>query len=148
MSIQKFTRYFSNSLIMKEAASDTTVAPPPPVADESVAGTSPDEAALMKTFDNESGKSNLDNELSNITLSPDQKADILRRADKYSDNISKIILPILRKLHDDIVSGVFASIAPDIKGISGINEDLASLAESLRGRTRDAVLKSDKVEKK
>ena len=69
-------------------------------------------------------------------------------ADKYAENISSVVLPTLRKLHTDITTGMFKTIAPDIKGISGINEDLASLAEALRGRVRDAVIKSDNKDKK
>jgi hypothetical protein len=144
MSTTKFLKYFKSSLVNE--AIDPAVTPPTnapvtaPVVD--------DEAVLSQTFEDDAQKQKLDTEISNISLSPEQKADILRKADKYSDNITKIVLPTLRKLHDDIVSGVFASIAPDVKGISGINEDLAGLAEALRGRTRDAVLKADKVEKK
>jgi hypothetical protein len=141
MAISKFARYFKSSLVQEAIVppSDVPVAPTPELNDEQ---------ALSQTFEDDAQKQQLDSEIQNIQLNPEQKADLLRKADKYADNISKIILPTLRKLHTDIVSGVFTSIAPDIKGISGINEDLAGLSEALRGRVRDAVVKNDKNEKK
>ena len=136
MDNNKFTRYFKNSLI--------TEAVPAPVAEAPV-----DDAAVFEgSFETPENAQGIQGEVEQAGMPPEQRAGILKLADKYAENITKIVLPTLRKLHDDIVSGTFASIAPDIKGISGINEDLAKLAESLRGRTRDAVLKSDKnVEK-
>ena len=141
MSTTKFHKYFKSSFL-KEAG-----LPPPPMEEMPPEPALTDDAALKKSLTPQ-GADQLDAEAANLQLDPTQKAEILRKADKYADNISKIILPVLRKLHDDIVSGVFQQIAPDIKGISSINEDLAGLAESLRGRVRDAVIKSDKVEKK
>jgi hypothetical protein len=140
MSTTKFQKYFKSSLLTEAPLPP----PPPPPVDEPM----DDAAALDKTFDDPANKEQLAAELTNMELAPEQKAELLKKADKYADNISKIILPVLRKLHDDIVSGIFQQIAPDIKGISGINEDLASLAEALRGRVRDAVIKKDKVDTK
>jgi hypothetical protein len=132
----KFTRYFKKSLVKEAVAGG----PVEPAID--------DAAAFAGSFEDEASAQQVQGEVEQASLPPEQRAEILKKADKYSDQISKLILPTLRKLHDEIVSGTFASIAPDIKGISGINEDLAKLAESLRGRTRDAVLKSDKNEEK
>lgn len=133
----KFAKYFKKSLV-KEAALPAPITEQPPMDDA---------AALQGSFEDEANAQQLDAEVSNASISPEQRAQLLKRADKYAENISTMVLPTLRKLHDDIVSGVFASIAPDIKGIANINEDLARLAESLRGRTREAVLKSDKNDK-
>ena len=52
------------------------------------------------------------------------------------DNPS-LFSPFLKTLTD---------VAPDLKGISNITGDLAKLAENLRGKTRDAVIKADKNE--
>jgi hypothetical protein len=133
----KFVAHFKK--IVTEAAS--IVQPPQqgPVDDSQV---------FAQSFDSDQAAQQLDKEVVGAGLDPEQRASILKRADHYASKIDSIILPTLRKLQDDIVTGVFASIAPDVKGISGINEDLAKLAESLRGRTRDAILKSDKNEKK
>lgn len=132
--MSKMEKYFKRTL--NEAA---------PVAEAPVVD---DATAFAGSFEDEASAEQLNTEVQSSMLAPEQRAMILKKADKYAENISSIILPTLRKLHDAIVSGVFASIAPDIKGISNINEDLAKLAESLRGRTRDAVLKSDKNEAK
>jgi hypothetical protein len=138
MENTKFKRYFKKSFMNE--ATIAGEAPVDPAMD--------DTAAFAGSFEDDGTADQIQGEVEQASLPPEQRADLLKKADKYAENISKIILPTLRRLHDDIVSGVFASIAPDIKGISGINEDLAKLAESLRGRTRDAVLKSDKNEQK
>ena len=131
MSNKKFNRYFKKSFIKEAIGAEAA-----PMADDS--------ATFAGSFEDEANAAQIEGEVEQAGIDPQQRANILKLADKYAENISKMVLPTLRKLHDDIVSGTFATIAPDIKGISGINEDLAKLAESLRGRTRDAVLKSEK----
>jgi hypothetical protein len=135
----KFSRYFKKSLVT-EAGSDVLA----PASDL----TTPDEdaAAFNSTFEDEAAITDLEGEVAGAGIDPMQNAELLKKADKYADNISKIILPVLRKLHDDIVTGTFTTVAPDIKGISGITEDLAKLAESLRGRIRDAIAKSGEAQ--
>jgi len=129
----KFNRYFTKSLLKEEV-------PAVPVADDS--------AIFDNSFEDEGTASQVQDEVGSISIDPIQRDMILKKADKYAENISNVILPTIRKLHNDIVSGVFKSIAPDLKGVSGIAEDLASLSESLRGRIRDAVIKSDNKDKK
>jgi len=137
MSIKKFTKYFTKSLL-----SEAVPAPMPqePALDDS--------AAFEGSFDDNTGATQIKDEVQGISIDPVQRDKILKMADKYAENISSVVLPTLRKLHTDITTGMFKTIAPDIKGISGINEDLASLAEALRGRVRDAVIKSDNKDKK
>ena len=135
--MSKFIKYFTKSLL-NEAVPAPTLAEP--VLDDAV--------AFEGSFEDGQGASQIKTEVGGISLDPVQRDMILKKADKYAENISNVILPTIRKLHNDIVSGVFKSIAPDLKGVSGIAEDLASLSESLRGRVRDAVLKSDNKDKK
>lgn len=132
----KFEKYFTKSLITEAIPAEAAVKAP--VADDK---------AFAGSFEDENTVGQLEDEISNSTMAPEQQADILRKADKYAENINAVILPTLRKLHDDIVQGVFSSIAPEIKDVSGICEDLARLSEALRGRTRDAMLKSTKSDK-
>lgn len=103
-----------------------------------------DSEAFNQSFDDGKGAEQVQGEVASLAMDPIQRDKLLKLADKYAENISTVVLPTLRKLHTDITTGVFKSIAPDVKGISGINEDLAALAEALRGRVRDAVIKSDK----
>lgn len=137
--MSKFLKHFKKTI--KEA---TRV----PQEDPSMQPPIDDPTAFNQSFQNPEDASAIEAEVQGLNLDPEQKAALLEKADDYATKISGVILTTLRNLHNDIVSGVFAQIAPDIKGISGINEDLATLAESLRGRMRDAVLKSDKSEKK
>lgn len=130
----KFIKYFTKSLLNEEIAN--------PVSAEPVVD---DQAAFAGSFEDDGVADKVAGEVDSLAIDPVQKDKILKLADKYAENISAVVLPTLRKLHDDIVSGTFSSIAPDIKGISGINEDLAKLAESLRGRTREAILKNNKT---
>lgn len=127
MDNMKFLKYFKEALESDPAANA-------PIDDA---------AAFAGSFENDESAAQLQGEVDNASIAPEQRAELLQKADKYANLISDKILPILRKLQDDIVSGTFATIAPDIKNISKINEDLASLSESLRGRVRDAVIKSD-----
>ena len=132
----KFNKYFKESLTLKEA-------------DMSLDPTGEGHQAVFnQSVDYPAAAEQVEAELQNASISPEQRAGILKKADKYAENISTVILPMLRKLHDSIVTGEFKDIAPDIKGISNITEDLASLAESLRARTRDAIIKADKNESK
>lgn len=103
-----------------------------------------DQEAFESDFQNQNELENLNQEIQNISPDPEANAKIIKLADKYSDKITNYILPIMRKLHQDLTSGIFKSVAPDIKGISNITEDLAALAEALRGRVRDSVIKQDK----
>jgi len=130
----KFIKYFTKSLLNEEVAN--------PVSTEPVVD---DQTAFAGSFEDNGVADKVAGEVDSLAIDPIQKDKILKLADKYAENISAVVLPTLRKLHDDIVSGTFSSIAPDIKGISGINEDLAKLAESLRGRTREAILKNNKT---
>jgi len=132
----KFLKHFKRTI--KEAAT--------PAIPADVAPT--DEQAFSQTFDSKEDVNQVNSEMDNLALDPQQKAEILHKADKYAEFINKSILPTLRKLHDDFVGGTFTSITPEIKGLASICEDLAGLSESLRGRVRDAVIKSDKNEKK
>tara|TARA_R110000822_G_scaffold285247_3_gene406612 strand:+ start:1122 stop:1556 length:435 start_codon:yes stop_codon:yes gene_type:complete len=127
----KFSRYFKRSLIAEE---DDLTTP------------DDDAAAFKNTFEDESTVTDLDSEVKDAGIDPMQNAEILRKADKYAANITDIFLPVLRDLHDDIVAGTFTTVAPDIKGISDIKENLAKLAESLRGRIRDAIAKSGEAQ--
>jgi hypothetical protein len=131
----KFIKYFTKSLL-NEAT------PLAPVADSLGVD---DSSAFAGSFEDGANAEKVAGEVDSLAIDPVQKDKILKLADKYAENISAVVLPTLRRLHDDIVSGTFSSIAPDIKGISGINEDLAKLAESLRGRTREAILKNNKT---
>ena len=129
----KFKRYFTRSLL-KEMGEQP--APVNPVAN--------DAEVFDGSFEDENTAGQLEGEVDSISIDPEQRDMILRKADSYAEMISNQVLPTLRKLHTDIISGVFASVAPDIKGISGINEDLAELSEALRGRVKDAVIKAGK----
>lgn len=130
MTKDKFKKRFSESLL-REAVPAAI-----PAAD--------DATAFEGSFENPEAAQGIEGEIQNVAMDETQKQTILKKADKYAELINSSILPALRRLHDDIISGVFAQIAPDIKGVSGITEDLARLAESLRGRSRDAVLKAGK----
>lgn len=128
----KFNRYFTKSLL-KEA--------------DAVAPVANDSAIFDNSFENEGTATQVQDEVGSISIDPVQRDMILKKADKYAEMISNQVLPTLRKLHTDIISGVFASVAPDIKGISGINEKLAELSEALRGRIKDAVIKAGEQDK-
>ena len=134
----KFAKYFKKSLV-KEAALPAPITEQPPIDDA---------AALQGSFEDEANAQQLDTEVSNATVSPEQRASILKKADKYAEQISSIMLPMLRRLHDSIVSGEFREIAPEVKGISDITGKLAELSENLRGKTRDAILKANKNDEK
>ena len=131
--MSKFTKYFKRSLISE--------------ADEAIANMD-DATTFKQDFETPEAANQLDTEIANTTIPPEQRAIIIKKADKYSETITKVILPILRDLHNAIVSGEFKSIAPDIDGLSGINSDLAELAEQIRGKVRDSIVKQDKVDKK
>lgn len=133
----KFTKYFKKSFLSEEISPDIATDVP-----------MDDNEAMVKTFDEPENAEGLDTEMNNMSITPEQKAIILKKADKYSDQIANHILPILRKLHDDITSGVFKTIAPDVRGISNINSDLAELAEQIRGKIRDGVIKQDQQDQK
>jgi len=134
----KFQRYFKKSLT--EGAIDLAPAPAPVPQPEAPID---DTGAFEGSFEDDSMAQDLEGEVENAGIDPRESAEILKKADKYAENIDKLILPLLRKIHNDIVTGQFATVAPDIKGISGTTEDLAKLAESLRGRVRDAIAKSN-----
>lgn len=140
MANNKFLNYFKKSLL-NEANMPPVDAPveQPPMDDK---------AAFNASFEDENALKGLEGEINDATLDPEQTAGILKKADKYAQNIEKVILPLLRTLHNDIIEGAFATISPDIKDISGITVDLAGLAEALRGKTRDAVLKNEKDKEK
>ena len=133
----KFIKYFTKSLLNEAVPAPL---PQDPALDDST--------AFAGSFEDGNGVEQIAGEVANASIDPVQRDMILKKADKYAENISNVILPTIRKLHNDIVSGVFKSIAPDLKGVSSIAEDLASLSESLRGRIRDAVIKSDNAGKK
>lgn len=130
---KRFTKYFKSSL--NEGSQ-----PIEPASELD------DSAAFAGSFEDEAVADDVNGEVEAAGIDPSQHAEILRKADKYAENIDKLILPVLRKIHNDIVTGTFSTVAPDIKGISGITEDLASLAESLRGRVRDAIASINKQE--
>lgn len=140
--IKKFKTYFKQNLVNE--AINTQPVPAVPEQDAQI-----DDGEVFKnSFEDESQAQQIDSEIQNATLEPEQRAQLLRRADKYAEKIADSILPTLRNLHNDITSGMFSSIGLELKDISGINEDLAKLSESLRGRTRDAVLKAGKKDTK
>lgn len=139
MANTKFLKYFKKTLIKEDVANPLEPEMPP---------MNDDKAAFDASFDGESGAKQLEDEITNSTLDPQQTANILKKADKYAQNIDKIILPLLRNLHNDIIEGAFKTISPDIRDISGITVDLAGLAEQLRGKTRDAILKNEKEKEK
>lgn len=116
--------------------------------EETSSNASSDEEIFSKEFKNKEELEKLNNEIKNIELDPEYYAKIIKKADKYSYKITEYILPFLRKLHQDLISGIFKYIAPDIKGISNITEDLASLAEALRGRVRDSIIQKNKNKNK
>ena len=131
----KFIKYFTKSLLNEEIAANPAVAP---VAD--------DAEAFAGSFEDDGAIEQVEGEVEDITIDPIQKQKILKMADQYAENISQMMLPTIRKLHNDIVSGVFSSIAPDLKGVSDIAVDLAKLSEMLRGNIRDAVADKNKKE--
>ncbi len=131
--MSKFTKYFKRSLISE--------------ADEAVVPMD-DATTFKQDFENPESVQQLDAEITNASITPEQRVNMLTKADKYAEKINNIILPMLRNLHDSIVSGEFKAIAPDISGISNITEDLAALSESLRGKTRDALIKQDTKDSK
>ena len=132
----KFNNYFKKSLTLKEA--DLSLDP----------NAQQDQEAFNQSFEDPQAAEQVENELQNASITPEQKMAILGKADKYAESISTGILPMLRKLHDSIVSGEFKDIAPELKGISDITGKLAELSENLRGKTRDAILKANKNENK
>ena len=132
----KFTKYFEKSFLKENEG----------VGEEMGVD---DETAMLGTLDDpEATGEAINGEIDTMSVAPEQTAMILKKADKYAEEISTHILPILRKLHTEIISGMFKQVAPDIKGISNINEDLAGLAEAIRGKVRDSVIRKDAEDKK
>jgi hypothetical protein len=132
----KFSNYFKKSLTLKEA--DLSL---DPAAQE-------DQEVFNQSFEDPQGAEQVEAELQNASISPEQKMAMMQKADMYAEKISNNILPMLRKLHDSIVSGEFKDIAPDLKGVSDITGKLAELSENLRGKVRDSILKANQNDAK
>lgn len=134
-----FSKYFKKTLNEDALQPAGTEGLPPEATDQQ---------AFDNSFSDQDQLSQVNDEVSATAIDPNEQAKIIKLADSYAEKVTESILPVLRKLHQDLISGVFKTVAPDIKSISGITEDLASLAEALRGRTRDAIIKSNEKDSK
>lgn len=102
-------------------------------------GVSEDQEAFNGSFENGSELDKLEGEVNNATPTVEDNAHIVKKANMYSKKITGIILPLLRELDNDLLNGDLSKVAPEIKGISDIRQDLAKLAEALTGETNEAI---------
>lgn len=128
----KFEKYFKKTLL-----NEASPTPQPQVDPTS------DKAAFDASFENPANLDQINAEVASAQMDPQHRAEIIKKANKYADNIVNVILPNLRQLQKEIADGIFKEIAPQIKNISSINGDIAKLAEELRGKTLDAIIKND-----
>jgi len=107
-----------------------------------------DAQTFKQGFENEQDFQNLEQEIQQVTLTPEEIDAVVKRGQQYSQKITAFA-SLLDQIQKDVLKGVFKSVqAKDMEKFAPLKNDLIRLGIALTNGVADTIIKTQSDEKK